>query len=217
MLVAPKSAPATPVVTGNYSGKNRRRNIVSEFEAEYSDRTKLQAELAALAQRHLRPLAPSTLKKYDRARRLWLTYFGWLYGDADRANETLAQEAELPPVAELKLFVGSLAKKGRSGLQMAVSGWSFHTARSFVLSIEGMVSCLFLSSSFMLTLNPQRRRHHTKPASRAQRDDLINVCAFFFILNLVANCIYSILLSLPKSKRCSQQQQSPNGSSDAPM
>jgi hypothetical protein len=52
----------------------------------------------------------------------------------------LAEDAEFPPIQELKLFIGNLAKKGRSGLQMAVSGWSFHTARDFILSMEGMVS-----------------------------------------------------------------------------
>ena len=147
--VAPKSAPAPPVITGDYSGKNRKRNIVNEFQAEYADPAKLQLDLAALAKRHLKPLAASTLSKYDRARRLWLTYFKWLYSSAEKANATLAEDAKFPPIAEVKVFIGHLAKKGRSGLQMSLSGWSFHTARGFVLSIIGMVSCCLISFFFL--------------------------------------------------------------------
>jgi hypothetical protein len=148
--VASKSVPAPPVVTGDYSGKNGKRNIVNEFQAEYADPAKLQLDLAALAKRHLKPLAASTLKKYDRARRLWLTYFEWLYGSAEKAHATLAEDAKFPPIAEVKVFIGHLAKKGRSGLKMSLSGWSFHTARGFVLSIIGMVSCRPISFSLLL-------------------------------------------------------------------
>jgi hypothetical protein len=103
-----------------------------------------------LVKKHLWPLAPSTLKKYDRVCRLWLTYFHWLYDDADKANATLAKDAELPLIKELKLFIGNLARKGCLGLQMSdVTGWSYHTAHHFVLSIEGMVSLFWLCFLFL--------------------------------------------------------------------
>jgi len=98
--------------------------------------------------KHLRPLASSTLKKYDRARCLWLTYFEWLYASPEKAHATLAEDAELPPTQELKMLVGNLAKKGCSGLRMSLTGWSYHTARDFVRSIEGMVSASSLFSLF---------------------------------------------------------------------
>ena len=176
ILVPAKSVPAPPLVTGDYSGKNGRYNIINEFQAEYVDPEKLRADLAALATRHLKPLAALTLKRYNRVHRLWLVYSKWLYGSAEKANATLAEDAKFPPAAEVKMFVGHLAKKGHSGLKMSLSGWS--TARGFVLSIIGMVSCQ-LGFFLMLTLNPQRRRHHTEAVLQKDRDDLINVCAFF--------------------------------------
>jgi hypothetical protein len=153
--VAPKSAPAPPVLTGVYLGRNHNRDIVSEFQQEYADPEKLRTELAALVKKHLRPLAPSTLRKHDRTRRVWLAFFEWLYKSADKANATLAENAEFPPTNELKLLIGNLAKKGRSGLQMAnVTGWSYHTACNFIHSIEGMVSFFFFSlASFLFLTN----------------------------------------------------------------
>ena len=49
------------------------------------------ANLAALPKEHLRPLASSTLSKYDWTRRVWLLYFEWLYGEADKANVMLTE------------------------------------------------------------------------------------------------------------------------------
>ena len=99
--------------------------------------------IGSRVKKHLRPLAPSTFRKHERTRRVGLAYFQWLYGDADKANATLAEDAELPPIEELKVLVGNLAKKGRSGLNMGFGTWSYHTARNFVRSIEGMVSIFF--------------------------------------------------------------------------
>jgi hypothetical protein len=47
---------------------------------------------------------------------LWLAYFQWLYNGVNKANVTLAQDAEYPLVKELKVFIGNLAKKGCLGL-----------------------------------------------------------------------------------------------------
>ena len=69
---------------------------------------------------------------------------------------------------------------------------------------------------FMLILIPQRRRHHTEPVPKADHDDWINVCTLFHSKSW-PHCIYSILLSSPKSTKCSQQWWNPSTSSDTPM
>jgi hypothetical protein len=51
-----------------------------------------------------------------RVHQLWLAYFQWLYNGVNKANVTLAQDAEYPPVKELRVFIGNLARKGCSGL-----------------------------------------------------------------------------------------------------
>ena len=149
-----KSAPAAPVLTGIYTGRNCKCNIIQEFQEEYADPEKLWAELAALVKKHLWPLAPSTLHRYNRVCWLWLAFFQWLYHDINKANVTLAENAEYPPVQELKLFIKNLATKGCSGLKIeSFSGWSYHTTHGFVLSIEGMVSFLWLWFFFCFCVN----------------------------------------------------------------
>ena len=103
-----KSAPAPPIITSDYSRKNRKCNIVNEFQAKYADPAKLQLDLATLAKRHLKPLAASTLSKYNRACWLWLTYFEWLYGSAEKTNATWAEDAKFPSITEVKVFIGYL-------------------------------------------------------------------------------------------------------------
>ncbi|KAH7917359.1 hypothetical protein BV22DRAFT_1135479 [Leucogyrophana mollusca] len=90
--------------------------------------------------RHVRPLAPNSIRKHNDAKRLWLAFFGRLLRP-EGAEATLQKDAPLPPLAHVKKFFHFVATNTVSGLGLG-KGWTNRTTTIFISRTFSMRACL---------------------------------------------------------------------------
>ncbi|KAJ7181488.1 hypothetical protein C8R43DRAFT_271764 [Mycena crocata] len=119
---------------------SRRRDLTAQIVAEFPTAGAMALATDAFDRLHLRPIAISTQKKLDIAKRAWLEWFTQLYRSVEKANATLVRGAPFPPLQQVKQLLHFMATKGASGLGIAgVTGWSMSTTRIFAGRVINML------------------------------------------------------------------------------
>ncbi|KAJ3968980.1 hypothetical protein EV361DRAFT_379492 [Lentinula raphanica] len=114
------------------------RDFKAQLKAALPTREHMNRFIAALDVVHKKPLSPSTVENYERAKRWWLLFFEEQTGSEEQAQLTLARDAPAPPITLFKCFLLFAATQGNSHIHKGGKGWSVKTLKMFCTRVFAM-------------------------------------------------------------------------------